>query len=350
MGGAHIAIAEGAGDLLVNPAAASNRSRYSRQDWFAWDWSFDSFAGGTEIDIDFQNNGRPKAAADRFSVLTGGLNMTFGRFGAGLSIRARQLTLDVGAPLCTDCGRELSFDTFELGMAVAYAWFEGQGHIGVSLSVPTSSVKIQATNTKLFELSGAGLSLGGLVRPNGERYRLGFRLSTPANATPQVLDAPDVAVSFARPRRIAVPWTVVLGGAYTLIGDPNLPTCFDSPKDCAQMERRYLRAALDLNVVGATKSAIGIDAWVAGDQQRAGASAAVGLRLGFEAEAIADRLRLRLGSYVEPSRFSESEARLHGTFGLDVRLFTLIWGWRVTGAVDIARRYRNVVLSIGFWR
>ncbi len=351
MGGAHIAIAEGAGDLLVNPAAASNRSRYSRGDWFAWDWTLDTFAGGRGIDIDFQNNARAKPAADRFSVVTGGLNMTFGRFGAGLSVRARQLILDVGSPLCTDCGQELSFDTFELGMGVAYAWFDGQGHIGVSLNVPSLNVNIRDTKTKLFELVGSGISIGALVRPDGERFRLGARLSTSVGATPKALQgAPSVDIQFARPRRVAVPWTVVVGGAYTLLGDPNLPSCFENSDDCAKMERRYLRAALDVSLVGPSESAIGIDAWVAGDQQRAGESGDIGLRLGVEAEAIADYLRLRLGSYVEPTRFTESKARLHGTFGLDLRLFRFIWAWRLTGAVDVAPRYSNVVLSIGFWR
>jgi hypothetical protein len=45
--------------------------------------------------------------------------------------------------------------------------------------------------------------------------------------------------------------------------------------------------------------------------------------------------------------------RLHGTFGIEVRAFEAnVWGrrrGRVTLTGDIAERYRNLGVSIGFW-
>jgi len=65
----------------------------------------------------------------------------------------------------------------------------------------------------------------------------------------------------------------------------------------------------------------------------------------------------RAGTYYEPSRFSGSLARLHGTFGVDVKLFA--WSafglfndwtaWRLGGMVDGARDYFGWSISAGLW-
>ena len=50
-------------------------------------------------------------------------------------------------------------------------------------------------------------------------------------------------------------------------------------------------------------------------------------RLGIEGEPLRDRLTLRVGTYVEPSRYEEGTPRQHFTFGGDVRLFPIdFWG------------------------
>ncbi len=64
------------------------------------------------------------------------------------------------------------------------------------------------------------------------------------------------------------------------------------------------------------------------------------------------RLRLRGGTYWEPSRFDGVDGRLHYTFGAELALFQfpLLGEHRLdlsfTG--DVAARYRNVGISIGF--
>jgi hypothetical protein len=74
---------------------------------------------------------------------------------------------------------------------------------------------------------------------------------------------------------------------------------------------------------------------------------------GLEAEAIPKRLRLRAGTYYEPSRFDGIAARQHITGGFEVRLFKFgLWGERhlsFSYAVDVAARYQVQSFSIWLW-
>ena len=71
--------------------------------------------------------------------------------------------------------------------------------------------------------------------------------------------------------------------------------------------------------------------------------------MGLDSEFWPFRMRGRLGSYFEPSRNHGVGGRLHGTLGADLRLFQLIWQWRLGVACDLAQRYLNSTLSIGLW-
>ncbi len=71
------------------------------------------------------------------------------------------------------------------------------------------------------------------------------------------------------------------------------------------------------------------------------------MRAGAESEIMPNRLTVRGGSYLEPSRFKRWP-RLHLTGGADVRV-TVYWDWRITLAVDFASAYRNTAIGLGFW-
>jgi hypothetical protein len=67
-------------------------------------------------------------------------------------------------------------------------------------------------------------------------------------------------------------------------------------------------------------------------------------------------LKVRFGSYVEPARNEAGTIRPHGTLGFDLRLFTWdLFGLvspfsiQLTGVGDVAPRYFDVGLGIGFW-
>ena len=85
-------------------------------------------------------------------------------------------------------------------------------------------------------------------------------------------------------------------------------------------------------------------------------SVTASVRLGVEIEPWPDRLKLRGGGYFEPSRFEGVAGRMHATAGLDVRLFEwdlfgLVPGtaWRLSLVGDVARRYVDWGIGIGFW-
>jgi hypothetical protein len=59
-------------------------------------------------------------------------------------------------------------------------------------------------------------------------------------------------------------------------------------------------------------------------------------------------LRVRGGAYLEPSR-TGAGYRLHGTFGLEVRVPCWPWDLQVALAADAARMYTNASFSVGFW-
>jgi hypothetical protein len=70
-------------------------------------------------------------------------------------------------------------------------------------------------------------------------------------------------------------------------------------------------------------------------------------------------LRLRTGTYYEPTRFENVHAgpRVHGCVGAETKLFPWsVFGlfdpdthWRLQGAADVAARYFNWSVSIGVW-
>ena len=81
-----------------------------------------------------------------------------------------------------------------------------------------------------------------------------------------------------------------------------------------------------------------------------------GFRFGVEGEPIAQYVKMRAGSYFEPSRFEGVPYRVHGTIGTDIRLFSWdLFGLldeftlSLGGSADVAERYVNLGVGIGLW-
>ena len=62
------------------------------------------------------------------------------------------------------------------------------------------------------------------------------------------------------------------------------------------------------------------------------------------------RLRTRLGTFVEPSPFPDTSPRPHVTGGFELFLFNYLEAWALSASFDVARRYSNFGVSVGFWR
>ncbi|MEY2933584.1 MAG: hypothetical protein RL033_4333 [Pseudomonadota bacterium] len=125
----------------------------------------------------------------------------------------------------------------------------------------------------------------------------------------------------------------------------------------ARVERFYLMLSASLVISGSVRDAVGVESFLDQTVNRSGGEVVYSPRFGVESEVWEDRLKLRAGSYLEPSRFATSSARLHGTAGGTMRLFGWnvfgLWPddfmWQVGGSIDVAPRYFSWTASIGGW-
>jgi hypothetical protein len=122
------------------------------------------------------------------------------------------------------------------------------------------------------------------------------------------------------------------------------------------LSRRYLLVSTELLLIGPTERGVGLESFLSQRQQRSGEHISIGLRGGVEGEPIAGHVKMRAGTYLEPSRFEGVAYRVHGTLGTEIRLFS----WDLFGLVDdfalrfgasadVAERYLNVGFGFGMW-
>ena len=126
-----------------------------------------------------------------------------------------------------------------------------------------------------------------------------------------------------------------------------------------RMSRNYLLMTTALMITGAADNAVGVESFLQRKVNRSGERTVFSPRLGLETEAVPNWVKLRAGTYGEPTRFATPTAhgRLHGTLGFDLKLFPwTVFGlfhettvWRVSMALDAAERYLNTSIGIGVW-
>ncbi len=107
---------------------------------------------------------------------------------------------------------------------------------------------------------------------------------------------------------------------------------------------------------GPSSNAVSVEAFLDQISAPVGRSVSYTPRLGLEGEPLENRVVLRTGTYLEPSRYADVTYRQHFTFGADIHLFPLtFWGllpdadWKLGLVVDLAPRYQNVGFGIGNW-
>jgi hypothetical protein len=109
-------------------------------------------------------------------------------------------------------------------------------------------------------------------------------------------------------------------------------------------------------LTGASSNAVSLQGFLDQRVETVGKAVTVTPRLGMEGEPLRDRMTLRVGTYVEPSRYETGTPRQHFTFGGDVRLFPIdFWGLipranlKFGFVIDLAPRYQNYGIAIGNW-
>lgn len=338
MGGAGAAHVVGSAGTLLNPSAPAVRPTTDADHW-SWDYHLDWLTG--KYSSDYDNNGVAADEESGASLLTGGLALRVGNWSGAVTATGQT------APIP---GSVLEAQALRAKLVVA-RWIP---RIGLAVGAGVQSVQFglayAAEQAPLFEISGVGLVAGATWVPQMENVRAGLALESGIVGgdvkTPRC--DPEDCMGYILPREVESPGRVILGGAYRWA-----ETAWNQPVGQRWRDERALTAAVDLVVTGPSVNGYGLEAFSMKELQRSGRSHAVSLRGGAEYEALPGRIRVRAGSYWEPGRFEGVGGRIHGTVGADLRLGQFqLWGprrGRISGTADVAARYRNVAVSVGFW-
>jgi len=336
MGGAGAALIVGTSGGLLNPAAPGVRLTTDTDTW-SWDYHLDVLTGTESSDYD--NNGHGESGGA--SLLTLGLGGRYHDWAAAVTFTGQTTPVDSTAG---------TLDAEALRIRFMLARYFPSRDFALGIGAQSVSFKLSpTTGADLFQVTGGGLIAGATWLPKYRDFRAAVAWESPILGA-QVTSTcdPMACEGFILPERIASPWRVVTGGAYRFA-----PTDWNQLVGGVYRDERSLTFAADVVVAGPSKDAYGIEGFGMQTLQRAGAHTVVSLRGGAEYEWLPGRLRWRGGAYWEPARYDAVGGRVHVTFGAELRVFEFqLWGrrrGRLSFTGDVASRYRNVALSVGFW-
>lgn len=363
LGGAFVAIAEDTPGVPSNPASVALRLPYS--------WRSVDYGVGAAISVaswlpknDIYNQPPSDPAAGRSSALVGTLAaiIYYRHLGFGIAAEARR-----NEASRTDEAQGLGFDLAANFGAVhaplAYGFLDGQLLVGAGPRFVGFSFSRSGPLA-----AGLGLEAGMIIKPTGLQYRIGWSFKSAVEAS-----LPSFGQRSSGDAHL--PWEAALGFAYQFgprLLNPSFvstsdrvrrnvrgraPTAADYENAERELYDEYMRRPRRYVLVSSELSLIEGGGRVGLTEQTARSRAIVSPRLGIESEVIPHHLRLRAGGYYEPARTAESRSRLHGTGGLDLKLFRFgFFGlfepfdyWQLSVAVDVARSYLNTSFSLGFW-
>ncbi len=404
LGGAYSAIATGVDGAQMNPAGFAERAAYEI-DWWEWELTGGVWLGGLFSNNDVDNNGSEELGASDSIAIAGGARLQFARVGLGVTAYYQLYDLEDG-----DVATEVAFGTVRFGFGYAFA--RGALVLGGALRLVTFELSDVDTGATTVSFEGVGAELGALFRPGGERYRIAAVFRSPLESRPTadtddeamtgVVTSPDGirrANGLILPDHVHVPWEAVLGFAYqfgprrtnvvwrhtdaikaklkrqiaegtyqppetfggpaypALPADPNaaLRTAIEHDREAERrylstQPRRYLLLSADVLLYGPSSAAQSVAAFLTQEREPSGEKVSLGVRVGAESEIIDNWLKVRAGSYLEPSRTRDGTYRPHLTAGSDVHLGGF-WGYefRGTGTIDLAPRYFNWGVAVGLW-
>lgn len=380
--------------------------------------SFPGAFANTDFDNHGDNANLPAnhARAGEFTDLNLGATMQFGGFGVAATGDLQQFSLTSQS----QASSSLTMQIGRWKALAAYGLLDGQLVVGSGARIVTMQILEQNSGTLLTMTGlgpevgalvmptgqpwrigatfrtpvsggvvGSGRSVGGLVLPTnivepweaelGLAYQLGPRPLNPGWENPRAQEA-ELRTEIERDRdKRALEYAVELSltpqqeraakAAEQEAQEVALRRIEEEHLREVGNELRAVRKARYANwprekilllasalVTGPTPSSISVEGFLDQRLERVGQQPTVTPRLGIEGEPLRDRMMLRAGTYVEPSRYGGGSARQHFTFGADVRLFPLeFWGllpeatWKIGLFVDLAPRYQNAGIGLGNW-
>lgn len=413
LAGATGAIPEGALGNAVSSASPAARDPWSR-DWFDWDADITLSLPSSLRESDFDNNGKAGLAYEQFLYGAVGGLIQLGRW--GISVSGERTTYTLGGS-----AGQPRLDAFvtRTRLVLARQLLDGSLVVGAGIrgvDMGFSSVSADGNQNKtLLTLSGAAFQGGFLFAPAGKPFRVAFEARSPVssdqvegevqpNANGDLLVADPGGRTFFVPRSVRLPWETELSAALQLGGRPlNVPWVDprveerrieavlvaertrwareEKQRDLTEKERdelsdhaKAIRRARDraryrklprqkvlltasVLLTGGAENGVGAESFLLQTVERSGRRLSVTPRAGVEVEPIHGRLQIRGGSYLEPTRFDTGRARVHGTFGVDVRVLEwTVFGlfdegtrWRLGTFIDLADRYASISGTLGVW-
>jgi hypothetical protein len=371
LGGAFVAVAEDIEGVAINPASSAVRLPYSFQDWnvgFGLDVAVGAWLPKNDAYNQGDTAGQDQAKANKSTALFGslGLLVNYRHFGIGVSAEAtRNATTREDQTEGIDTNLAANFGTVHL--SAAYGYLDGQLLLGAGPRLIGMSFD-RGGGSSVLGTAGIGYEAGVLVKPIRRPYRLAAAVKSPIDV--RLPAQPGIAAS-----TVHVPWEVAFGFAYqfgprvlnsrlfTAQELARQTTVHAEPTDAAldraeqelfdryqERKRWYLLVSSELSVIQGG-GPVGMSGQTAMERP------VISPRVGLESEVIPRRLRLRGGSYYEPALLRGTNSRVHGTGGLDVKLFKWnVFGllepfnyWQLSLAADAARSYLNTAFSIGIW-
>jgi hypothetical protein len=337
VGGAGAALINGTAGALINPSAIAVRSTTDRDSW-DWGYHFDVLTG--RYSSDYDNNGVVADDTTGAALVTAGLGMRYHDWSAAITNLRQSAPVPGSSPALTASATRwrLMLGNYQPGYDLA-----------IGVGVQLASFELIEGGMTLFDVTGTGLVAGATWLPRQTNVRIGgaVDLAISGGQVSATCD-PMACRGHILPNEVDSPSRIVGGIAYR-IG----PTAWNQPTPTAFRDERALTLAADLVVTGATPNGYGIEAFGMGQLQRSGRAVAVSPRGGAEYEWLPGRLRLRGGTYWEPARFDGVDGRLHATFGAELSVLQFpFFGPRrleLSFTGDVAARYRNAGISIGFW-
>jgi hypothetical protein len=345
MGGTSVAYGTGSWGTLQNPSASVVKATTEHGTW-SWDYHIDYL--NSSLSTDYDNNGIVAAAGGDTTAFTFGLSIREADWAIAGTVSTEQSRID-GA--MTTNGDDLYSSTTRAQLALAHWIPEAQVAVGGGIVVARFDLTPNDPSADpLFAISGTGIEAGLNWIPQLQSIRLGGSVTTGIDGgkVETTTCDPNDCQGYILPNKVVAPWRARVGAAYRIA-----PSAWNQIVPTDFRDEEALILAADVDVTGASDNAYGLEAFGLHELQPAGTHASVSVRGGAEYECVPGRLRVRAGTYWEPGRFDGVSGRMHGTFGIEVRALAFsLWGHRrgrLTLTGDVAERYRNVSISIGFW-
>lgn len=363
LGGAYVAIAEGTSSFTSNLAALAHRSPRLERGWdVGVTLSLLDIPLGGAGSRDLDNDGAADRNQASLQFLTG-LMLQLRNFGIGAYARGSGTTVCL-TPACAEPDRlHVNLDTSAL--AAAMALDRDQFILAFGLYSASATFTWQEERRRY---TGTGVTFDLLYRPQRRPYRIGVSVKPhvlglyreeegelpllagrqifAAVSSPAVLSV-GTAIKFGRGsehfNRLS-PFAQAELAAEDGAEDVPKPLPRDAPMGS-------LLLSLQLDLISRVENAVALPVFSEGAAPEAiGRSMFLVPRVGVEHETLPGRLRLRGGTYIEPSPFPGRNPRPHLTAGVEVFVLRYWEDWALSASGDVASRYYNLGFSVGFWR